>query len=62
MKGIIACLPLILLSIFSYAQVDTTQNKNNATTEYYDVVAVYHENTEAEADRCVLPLNSKARL
>jgi hypothetical protein len=46
MKGIIACLPLILLSIFSYAQVDTTKNKNNATTEYYDVVAVYHENTD----------------
>lgn len=46
MKGIIACLPLILLSIFSYAQVDTTKNKNNAITEYYDVVAVYHENTD----------------
>ncbi len=46
MKGIMACLPLILLSIFSYAQDDTTKNKNNATTEYYDVVAVYHENTD----------------
>ncbi len=35
----------------SYAQVDTTNNKTNATTEYYDIVAVYREHIDGRGRR-----------